>query len=98
MLEAEKDFKTKEESIKGSVNVTIKCLGRIFKSEGSTVEEAINKIKIPGGTKAMSLFTVEKNGVKREKILNGRHTHQLFGNLSQTSKMIALKWVNQLFS
>ena len=77
--------------------LTFKSLGRIFKSEGATLEEALGKIKISGGAKATGVLSVEKGDKKRDKIISGRHAQQLFGNLSTTSKEIALKWAKQVF-
>lgn len=77
--------------------VTLKSLGRTFKSEGATLEEALGKIKISGGAKAVAVLTVERDGVKKDKIINGRHAQQLFGNISNTARAVALKWANQVF-
>ena len=79
------------------IKITLKSLGRVFKSEGTTLEEALGKIKISGGAKAGGVLLVEKGDKKRDKIISGRHAQQLFGNLSTTSKEIALKWANQVF-
>ena len=79
------------------IKATLKSLGRVFKGEGSTLEECFNKMQMSGGSKVTSVLTVEKDGVTREKILNGAHTQHLFGKGSPTSKIIALKWVSTLF-
>ena len=77
--------------------VTLKSLGRVYKSEGTTLEEALGRIKISGGAKAIAVLSVEKDGVKKDKIINGRHAQQLFGNLSNTSKELGLKWAREVF-
>ena len=79
------------------IKITFKSLGRVFKSEGATLEEALGKIKISGGAKAVAVLTVERDGVKKDKIISGRHAQQLFGNISNTAKEIALKWAKQVF-
>ena len=76
---------------------TLKSLGRTYKSEGETLEEALSKIKISGGAKAVAVLKVEKDGVVKEKILNGAHTNHLFGQGSPTMREISLKWIKQLF-
>lgn len=75
----------------------LKSVGRTFKAEGATLEEALGKIKISGGAKAVSVLIVEKDGVKREKIINPAHTNGLFGQGSPTTRAIHLKGVTQLF-
>ena len=77
--------------------VTFKIVGRTFKAEGKTLEEAIGKIKISGGAKAVSVLTVEKDGRKQEKILSGRTSHALFSEVSPTMKLVHLKKVLMLF-
>ena|SRR3990167_11119605 len=77
--------------------VSIKILGRVFKSEGLTLEEAIKKIKISGGVRSLSVLTVEQGDRKRTKILSGSVTNQLFGHVSNTAKIIGLKHVKQIF-
>ena len=78
-----------------SYKVFLKSLGRIFKSEGQTLEEALRKIKIAGGAKGMSVLNVEKGDKKKEGIiLNDSHT-MAFGDISPTTKMIKLKGIIQ---
>ena len=89
------------EALKGVIGddlfkVTLKSLGRIYKSEGTTFKEALEKIKISGGAKVVSILTVEKDGVKHEKIINPAHTNGLFGQGSPTTREIHLKGVKQL--
>ena len=77
----------------GQYKIALKCLGRNYHSEGATFEDAISKIKISGGARALSVLTVEKDGVKKEKILNGAHTNGLFGQGSPTMRAIHFKQV-----
>ena len=77
--------------------VTLKSVGRTFQSEGKTIEEALGKIKISGGAKAVSVLKVEKGEAVKERILNGIITHHLFGQGSPTTREIHLKKVCMLF-
>ena len=79
------------------MKITLKSLGRVYKSEGETLEEALGKIKISGGAKAISVLKVEKDGVEKERILNGRHTNGIFGQGSPTMKAIHLKQILMMF-
>ena len=85
-----------DQPAKDLIKISLKCVGRTFQSEGSTFEEAIHKIKISGGARAKSVITIEKDGQKREKILNARLTNGLFGQGSPTLKMIHLKGIKQI--
>ena len=78
------------------IKLTLKSMGRIFKSEGATFEEAVDKIKISGGARAISVITMEKDGKEIVKILNARYTNGLFGQGSPTNKLIYLKGVKQI--
>lgn len=76
--------------------VAVKLLGRIYKGEGETLEEAINSIKI-GGVKGAAALTVEHIDTKKVKIISGSHIKHLFGTASPIMKQISMKWVKQLF-
>ena len=89
-IEAEKEPKL--------VEVKLKCMARNYSTVGKTLEEAVDKIKIGGGAKAMSIMTVIKDGITREKFLNAFHTSHLFGNTSPTSKQISMQWIKKLFN
>jgi len=84
---------TKKESL---VTLAIKCLGRDFKSEGKTFEEAVDKIKIPNGANASSVLTFEQGKTRKTKILNGKQTNGLFGQGSPTMKSIHIKGVKAI--
>ena len=75
-------------------NLTVKVLGKLHTSNGKTLEEAIEKLKIRNA-KGMSVWTVEKGGVKREKIIPASVTFRLF-NSSGFSKDVARKQFNTL--
>src|SRR3990167_9008827 len=79
--------------IKEEVLVSVKCVGRWYHSQGKTLDEALDKIKIGNGARAQSLISVTIGGVTRDKILNASHTNSLFSNVGPTARGIALKWV-----
>lgn len=84
-------------AIKQKVMLKVRCVGREYSAEGKTLDEVFSKISIPNGSHAMSVITVtSKDGVK-ERILNGRQTHGLFGIVSPTSRAIILNGVKRLF-
>lgn len=91
-----KAIKKKEKGNLDIFKITLKSLGRTYKSEGKTFEEAVDKIKISGGAKVTSILYLEKGPYKKEKILNGAHTNGLFGQGSPTTKLIHLKMVSQV--
>ena len=88
--------KTTKEIIEPKYKISLKSLGRVFKSEGVTFEEAVDKIKIPNGARALSVITIEKGKTKKTRILNARQTNGLFGQGSPTNKLIHLKGVKSI--
>ena len=76
--------------------LTVKSVGRVFKSEGNTLEEALGKIKIGNGAKAMCVLTVKKGDQTKERIINGNYAHKLFSEVGPTMKEIAIKKVTEL--
>jgi len=77
--------------------ITLKSLGRTFKAEGTTLEKAIDKIKVSGGARVTSTLTVERGTKTKERILSGRTTGHLFGQGSPTTRFIHLKKVLSMF-
>ena len=77
-------------------HISIKSNGRKFESEGKTLEEALNKIKISGGVKVVSVITVKKGEKEIEKILSPHIAGKLFGDASPTMRIIALKKITEL--
>ena len=82
--------------MENTYKITLKCLGRAYKSEGETFEEAVDKIKISGGARATSVIKIEIGDKEIVKILNGRYTSGLFGQGSPTAKEIHLKGVKAI--
>ena len=75
---------------------TLKSLGRVFKAEGATLEEALRKIKIPNGAKAMAVLKVERGDQVKERIINGIMCQRLFGGVSPTMQEIGFKQIKEL--
>jgi len=100
---AQKIAPKEENQLKNEVQIftpykaTLKSVGREYKSEGATIEEALRKIKISGGAKAVSVLSVEHDNKRIDKILSGITTHHLFGQGSPTIREIHLSKVKQLF-
>ena len=82
---------------KPKYKATLKSVGRVYKSEGATLEEALRKIKISGGAKAVSVLTVEHGDRETDKILNPITTARLFGQGSPTTREIHLSKVKMMF-
>ena len=71
--------------------LTLRSLGRVYKTEGKTLLEALNKFKIIGNAKAVCVLTVDKGGVVKDRLINGMHALRAFGGGSPTTKMIFIK-------
>lgn len=78
------------------IKITLKCLGRVFESSGETFEEALGKLKISGGARAISTIFVEKGDYKKSRILNARQTSALFGGGSPSLRAIHLKGIKNI--
>jgi len=76
--------------------ITLKSLGRTFNSQGKTLEEALDKIKI-SGAKVSCVLTIDNGETIKEKIIPGGLALRLFGKVSPTMKEIALKNIKQRF-
>lgn len=89
-------LENKKELLGEPYKLTLKSLGRIFKSEGETLEEALKKIKISGGAKAMCVLTVVKGEQTKERIINATYSQRLFSEVGPTMKDFALRKVIEL--
>ena len=69
----------------------VKSVGRVFKSEGESLEEALRKIKITGGAKAMCVLRVEKGDQVKERIINSNLAYKLFTDVGPTMKDFAIR-------
>lgn len=80
-----------------SIKASLKVLGRVFESQGNTIDEVLSNFNTDGWVKGAGVLTVEKDGVKREKIIAGNHIKNIFGMASGTMREVSLKWVRSLF-
>lgn len=74
---------------------TIKVLGKTYTSTGSSVREALENLA-PGKAKGISILSMTKGELKRDKVLNFGQTFRLF-SASPLMREIALKQVTMLF-
>ena len=77
---------------------TLKSLGRIYKSEGATIEDALRGIKISGGARVVSVLLIEHGDMKKNKIINAITTHQLFGQGSPSMREYHLSKIKERFN
>ena len=77
--------------------LTLKSLGRIYQSEGENLEEALNKLKIVGGAKAVSVLKVEHGDVVKERLINASFVQRCFGQGSPTTRAIFIKKIMTLY-
>ena len=94
-------FKEAEDSLSGEIipkyKATLKILGKTYTSEGATVDEVLDGFKTQSWIKGAGVLIVEKDGVKKEKIIAGNHIRNVFGMASGTMRAVSLKWIKQLF-
>jgi hypothetical protein len=76
---------------------SIKILGKVFKAEGTSPEEAITNIHIEGRAKGFGVLTVSNGTQEKIKILNGFQTFRLFAPQPLTRDLV-LKNIIPYFS
>ncbi len=74
---------------------TFKNCGKFYTAEGVTALEAIQNLK-PEIARGTSILIIEKDGIKREKVLGFRLTNQLFGKVSNFNKELGIKSITAL--
>ena len=77
------------------MKIKVKVLNRVYESEGETLIEAIQKIKLPK-VKTHGILTYEENGKIKEKVLNAFVMRNYFGPSGISSKQIATKMIKNL--
>lgn len=82
--------------IESQYSVEIKIMGKPFKSQGPTLKEAIDNLKV-GNAKGVSLLTVSKGETVRTKVLSPILTFKLFSS-SRIVREVSYKQVSQLFN
>ena len=75
----------------------MKVLGRIYESYGDTPDEVLRNFKTQDWIKGAGVLIVEKNGVRKEKVIPGTHIRNVFGMASGTMRGASLKFVRGLF-
>ena len=76
--------------------LTLKSVGRVYKSEGATLKEALAGIKVMGNAKAMAVLVVEKGDRRIEKIIYPQLAHRYFSNGGPTMKEYAYSKITEL--
>ena len=89
-------FRLSEIKFKDIIKLTLKSVGRIYQSEGETLEEALRKLKITGQAKAMCVLKVEKGDQVKERIINASIAQKAFSNVGPTMKDFAVKQLTKL--
>lgn len=82
---------------KETYSATIKILGKVYKSEGESVREAIENLKPEGKCTCMSVLSIFKGDVRKDKVLPSHQTYRLFSS-SKMIRELALKNVSNLFN
>lgn len=80
---------------KAEYTATIKAFNRFFTATGSTAREAVENLNVPNA-KGVSVLTVSKGEVKRDKILSHSMTFKLFSQ-SRLMREIVLKNIGAYF-
>lgn len=75
----------------------LKVLGRTYEAQGNTPDEVLNNFKTQDWIKGAGVLIIEKDGIKKEKIISGTHIKNIFGMANGTLRQVSLKWVSSLF-
>jgi hypothetical protein len=79
-----------------SFKASIKIFGKTYEAVGSTVKEALEKLKPIGTPKGMSVISVSKGDIRKDKILLPPQTFRLFSP-SRIMREIGIKQTSMLF-
>ena len=90
------ELEHKKELVGEPYKLTLKSLGRVYKSEGATLKEALAGIKVMGNAKAVSVLIVEKGDRRIEKVIYPLMAHRYFSNGGPTMKTYALNKITEL--
>lgn len=77
--------------------ISIKIFGRQYESEGSTLKEAFDNLKVSGRVGGVCVISVSKGDVTKSKILNSRQLTSLF-TPSRVMREVSLKNMLSIFS
>jgi hypothetical protein len=89
--------KTVKDIISEPYTASIKILGKIYSSTGNSVKEALENLKPEGKCAGISILSVSRGDVKKDKILTSMQTYRIFSP-SKIMRQVALKGVNLLFN
>lgn len=78
------------------ITAEVKILGKIYSAQGSSVSDALSKIKGVRATKALSILTVTNGDKQKSRVLIPRQTFRLFSD-SPLTKEVAIKQISLLF-
>src|SRR3990167_9952058 len=106
----EKDFKEETKNLRKNVAIlkkadkmidslytaTLKIFGKKYSASGSTKIEAIANLNVTNVAKGMSVLTLSKGKVSKDRLLPPRLTARLFAS-SRLMKEVAVKQVSSLF-
>ena len=90
-----KTKKVKKTTVKPYL-ASIKILGKVYNSTGSTALEAIENLKPDGKCAGTSILSVSKGDVKRDKIIPAFQTFRIFSK-SKMMRELGLRGVSSLF-
>ena len=76
-------------------SVSAKILGKVFKSEGATIAEAIGKLKV-GVARENTILVVSNGETAKERIMGMVQTNRLF-NARGLTQEVALKNISLMF-
>ena len=76
-------------------SVSAKIMGKMFKSEGETISEAISKLKV-GMARGNVILVVSNGEITKERIIGMVSANRLFNSRGLTQQ-VALKNINTLF-
>jgi hypothetical protein len=83
-------------AVKPKFTASIKILGKVYKADGATVKEAIENLKVGKVAKGVSLLTVTKGKISKDKVLPAPQTFRLFSP-SKLMRELAIKNVSLMF-
>lgn len=76
-------------------SVSAKIMGKLFKSEGATIAEAISKLKV-GTARGNTILVVSSGETVKERILGVVQSNRLFNSRGLTQE-VALKNISLMF-
>ena len=83
--------------IKPVFKSALKIAGKWYRAEGSTIQEAIQNLKVER-PRGMGVLLLEKGDKKKERIIVQKTLNNIFGKVSRLSNEIALKQTSLLFN